>query len=231
MNSSNQDLNKQETQTQDLSEIFHSALDALGERLAILDAHGWVLWVNHAWRRFAARSDAPVIAAAEPGVNYLDVCREAATEHQSAHDTLYGIYSVLEGLVERFALDYSFGEPPNTWGWYLMTVRPLRGGAGGLIISHRESTTQKLAEQERDRLNLDLQLAMSSLHTLSTLLPVCGACGRLRQDPDYFKQVQAYFQQHPDIGSFGVCPECHGQLFNVAPAAAPRCAAPRFVAG
>lgn len=195
-------------------DLFRDALNALGERIAILDARGMLIWVNRAWRQFAARADAPSFVAVEPGVNYLDVCRRAATAHPVAHDTLYGIYSALEGLLERFSIEYSIELNGNIPGWYQMTACPIHDGPGGVILTHREITSQKLAEQERDRLNRELQFAMNDLHGLASLLPVCGVCGCRRDDDKYLQQVEAWFLEHPQAGVFGTCPECHERLFS-----------------
>jgi PAS domain-containing protein len=200
------------SQDAEVLESIQSALDALGERLAILDAQGCVRWVNRPWRLYAAHPGAPPFAAVGVGANYLEACRNAPAELKVAHDTLYGIHSVLEGLVERFSLEYSLGERRGMMGWYLMTASTLEDGSGGVVIAHREITTQKLAEQERDRLNLDLQYAMSSVHTLSTLLPICGSCGQIRTDQSYLDRLQLFFSQHAEINSFGICPDCHERL-------------------
>lgn len=198
---------------QETPELCQHALNALGERTAILDSRGWVLWTNRTWERYATRENLPPFVVIGAGVNYLEVCREASSEHHVAHDILYGIYSVLEGLLERFSLEYRLPVLEGVPGWYQMTACPIREGAGGLVLTHREITSQKLAEQERDRLNAELQYAMSSLHTLSTLLPVCGSCGRVRDDGAYQERVRAYFAEHGRAESFGMCPECQDKFF------------------
>lgn len=205
---------------QDSPDLCQHALNALGERIAILDSRGWVLWINRAWERYGVRDSVPPFAAFGPGVNYLEVCREASAEHHIAHDILYGIYSVLEGLLERFTLEYCLPVFEGVPGWYQMTACPIREGAGGLVLTHREITTQKLAEQERDRLNAELQHAMGSLHTLSTLLPVCGSCGRPRVDAHYQERVCSYFAEHGHAGSFGMCPDCQAKYLAHPPSPA-----------
>lgn len=152
---------------QDSSDVHEAVLNVLGDRIAILDSRGWITWVNRAWKNFAIRPDAPPYTAVEPGVNYLNVCREAAREHTVAHDTLYGIYSVLEGLVDLFSLEYNLASGETGPCWFLMTASPIREGIGGLVLSHREITAHKQAEQARDQLGAELQSVKTKLAGLT----------------------------------------------------------------
>lgn len=191
-------------------DLYHDALNALSDRVAILDAHGVVVWVNRAWRVFAARPEAPAFAQANPGDNYFEACRRAANAHPVAQDTLYGIYSVLEGMLDRFSIEYGLqlaGSP----SWWQAVASPMNSESGGLLLTHHEITAQKLAEQERNRLNLDVARAGQSLQELSALLPLCGACGRRRDDPLYLQQLESYVHDHP-LGAGSFCPDCREQL-------------------
>ena len=55
----------------------------VGVEIALLDARGVIVWVNSAWRAFAAANGGDP-AAAGPGVSYLDVCAAAAGDLVSA---------------------------------------------------------------------------------------------------------------------------------------------------
>ena len=63
---------------------------------------------------------------------------------------------------------------------------------------------EKLAAKIRD-----LEAAAAHVATLQTLLPICMYCKRIRQDGDYWDQVEHYLATHTDLQfSHSVCPEC-----------------------
>ncbi|HSY19403.1 MAG TPA: GAF domain-containing protein [Candidatus Acidoferrales bacterium] len=56
--------------------------------------------------------------------------------------------------------------------------------------------------------------AAANLKTLSGMLPICGGCKKIRNDGGYWKQVEAYIQEHTDATfSHGLCPECTEKYF------------------
>ena len=55
----------------------------------------------------------------------------------------------------------------------------------------------------------ELQQALGSVRTLSGLLPICAYCKRIRDDQDYWKQIEHYLSEHSNARfSHGVCPDC-----------------------
>jgi hypothetical protein len=44
---------------------------------------------------------------------------------------------------------------------------------------------------------------------LSGLLPICAYCKRIRDDNDYWQQVETFVCEHTDAQfSHGICPNC-----------------------
>jgi len=61
----------------------------------------------------------------------------------------------------------------------------------------------------QQRLIDQLQVALSRVHTLSGLLPMCSWCKKVRDDHGYWKAVEAYIQEHSDAEvTHGICPDC-----------------------
>jgi len=55
----------------------------------------------------------------------------------------------------------------------------------------------------------ELQQALASVRTLSGLLPICAYCKRIRDDQDYWKQIEHYLAEHSNARfSHGICPDC-----------------------
>jgi PleD family two-component response regulator len=84
----------------------------------------------------------------------------------------------------------------------------------------RESQ-QQLLESNAALLAVNQKLgeALSEVKQLSGLLPVCTYCKRVRNDQNYWDQMEVYLSKHSDLQlSHGVCEECfakHAESFGV----------------
>jgi two-component sensor histidine kinase len=136
-----------------------AAFDALAAHLAVLDARGTIVAVNAAWERFGRMHDASPITWTGIGLNYLDVCRRAATAgNTEAQDALMGLQAVLQGRQAAFTMEYPCHEPDHP-RWFLLQATPLPPPHHGLVLAHWDITTRKQAEarlqaavQEKDAL-------------------------------------------------------------------------------
>ncbi len=73
---------------------------------------------------------------------------------------------------------------------------------------------REMAQQERENLILDLQEALFEVKTLSGLLPLCASCKKVRDDNGYWRQLEAYIQDHSEAEvSHGICPDCAKELY------------------
>jgi CheY-like chemotaxis protein len=64
---------------------------------------------------------------------------------------------------------------------------------------------QKLAERVAE-----LEQAMATVKTLSGLLPICSYCKKIRDDRNYWTELESYFEQVSDAQfSHGICPSCY----------------------
>ena len=83
------------------------------------------------------------------------------------------------------------------------------GGEVFIQATVRDITDRKHVEEQRDRLILDLQKALSEIKTLSGLLPICSHCKKIRDDKGYWNQIEGYLQDHSELElSHGICPDC-----------------------
>jgi phosphoserine phosphatase RsbU/P len=56
----------------------------------------------------------------------------------------------------------------------------------------------------------ELQEALARVRVLQGLLPICSYCKRIRDDRNYWQQLETYFSEHSDATfTHGVCPECY----------------------
>ena len=67
---------------------------------------------------------------------------------------------------------------------------------------------EALAERVRE-----LEDALSRVKTLQGLLPICSYCKKIRDDRNYWQQVEGYISDHSEAQfSHGICPECYARF-------------------
>ncbi len=75
-------------------------------------------------------------------------------------------------------------------------------------------TKHKEAEEERDRLVLELKDALSQVKTLSGLLPICASCKKIENNKGCWEEMEVYIRDHSEADfSHGICPECAEKLY------------------
>ena len=73
---------------------------------------------------------------------------------------------------------------------------------------------RKKAEEERDRLILELRNALSKVKLLSGFLPICASCKKIRDDKGYWNQIEGYIRSHSEAEfTHGICPDCARKLY------------------
>ncbi|HXE81276.1 MAG TPA: response regulator [Vicinamibacterales bacterium] len=66
----------------------------------------------------------------------------------------------------------------------------------------------QLQQRLSDRV-AELEEAVSRVRQLQRLLPICAYCKRIRDDQNYWNQVESYIAEHLDVRfSHGICPSC-----------------------
>lgn len=74
----------------------------------------------------------------------------------------------------------------------------------------RDVTEAKRAEEERERLIVELRETLAEVTELRTILPICSYCRRVRDDENYWHSVEAYLSHHTKTSySHGICPSCY----------------------
>lgn len=58
-----------------------------------------------------------------------------------------------------------------------------------------------------------LEAALGRVKRLQGLLPICAWCKRVRNDQNYWQQVESYVAERTDARfSHGICPECREKV-------------------
>ncbi len=146
-------------------------------------------------------SNPPEIALLDwimPGIDGLEVCRRMRASPLSAPTYLIlitargGLENVIQGL-EAGADDY-VTKP--------FDPRELRARlhAGARVVQLQKTLLER---------NQALEEALKRVKLLQGLLPICSYCKKIRNDRNYWEQVDAYVASHSEAQfSHGVCPDC-----------------------
>jgi sigma-B regulation protein RsbU (phosphoserine phosphatase) len=144
---------------------------------------------------------APLVAILDrnmPGVDGLTLCNEIrATPRLSttyvilltAQDSRDEVVSGLDGGADEYVT--------KPFDWQILRAR--------LAIGVRIATLQQTLANRVS----DLQKALADVNRLSGLLPMCSSCKRIRNDQDYWQQLETYLSEHSEAEfSHSYCPEC-----------------------
>jgi DNA repair exonuclease SbcCD ATPase subunit len=81
-------------------------------------------------------------------------------------------------------------------------------------MAQRDITERQRLEQEKEKLIVDLQKALSKVKTLSGFLPICASCKKIRDDKGYWNEVERYIGGHSEAEfSHSICPDCIRKLY------------------
>jgi DNA-binding response OmpR family regulator len=95
----------------------------------------------------------------------------------------------------------------------------LDAGADGYLgqpISSRELVARveamlriRRAEEERDRLIVELREALATVKVLRGLIPICSHCKRILDDQGYWNRLEQYLHEHTEAEfTHALCPAC-----------------------
>jgi sigma-B regulation protein RsbU (phosphoserine phosphatase) len=159
-----------------------------------------------AWTEFQ-KEGAPSLAILDimmPEINGLEICRKIRqipnssppylillTGKQEKEDVVIGI--------EAGANDYL------TKPFHREELR-VRLGVGVQMIELQE----RLAERVRE-----LEDALAQVKQLQGTLPICSHCKKIRDDENYWHQVDNYISRYTDTHfSHSVCPDCYKEIWE-----------------
>jgi CheY-like chemotaxis protein len=134
-----------------------------------------------------------------PGMEGTDVCRKARElpKAQPIHLILLTARDSKSDVVAGLrtgANDYIV-KPFNR------TELLARVGIGAQMVGLQRSLTQHIVELEE---------ALRRVKQLSGLLPICSYCKKIRDDSNYWQQVESYVMHHSEAQfSHSICPSCY----------------------
>jgi phosphoserine phosphatase RsbU/P len=161
---------------------------------------------NRAWE-ILQLEEAPRLALLDwqmPGLDGLEVCRKVR-----AHPAMDGFYLVI-ATVRQSLNDVlaGFEAGANDYITKPFHAQELRARlrVGHRVVELQAALASRVAQ---------LQDALSRVKQLQGLLPICSYCKRIRDDHDYWQQVETYMSEHSQATfTHGICPECYEKFFK-----------------
>lgn len=132
-----------------------------------------------------------------PRMDGLEVCRRVREKQVPTYLILLSARDDLEDIVK--------GLESGADDYVTKPVAPselqARLKVGGRIVELQRSLAQRVRE---------LGEALARVKQLQGLLPICSYCKKIRDDKNYWQQVEGYISDHTDARfSHGICPDCY----------------------
>lgn len=156
---------------------------------------------EQAWEKLHQK-DSPKLAILDwmmPGIDGVEVCRKAreADSTKTTYIILITAKGSKEDIVEglQAGADDYLTKPVNS------KELQARLQVGIRILELQNSLADRVTELEK---------ALSHIKTLQGFLPICSYCKKIRNDQDYWEQVEGYITKHSEVVfSHGICPDCY----------------------
>jgi DNA-binding response OmpR family regulator len=164
---------------------------------------------EEAWAVFQ-RPDAPCIAILDwmmPLLDGVEVCRRARElpRRVAFHIILLTSRDEKQDIVGGLAVG------ANDYMTKPFDPAELRAriAVGERMIALQEELAARVQE---------LELALNNVKTLQRMLPICSYCKKIRDDDNYWQEVETYVGQHSGTEfSHGICPHCFEKMMGMPP--------------
>jgi len=158
---------------------------------------------NAAWNALETLKgkDAPELALLDwmmPGLEGIQILRRLRTT--PGFELLYVI--LLTSRTDKEDVAYGLAAGANDYMAKPFDPSELeaRIRVGERMVKLQRSLAARVAE---------LEVALAHVQRLQGLLPICSYCKKVRNEADYWEQVDSYLTSHSDVRiTHGICPQC-----------------------
>jgi len=162
-----------------------------------------------AWQAFETLKgkDAPELAVLDwmmPGVEGIEICRRLRTT--PGFELVYVILVTSRGGKE----DLSYGLAAGANDYITKPFDPVelqaRVRVGERMVRLQRSLAARITEVEA---------ALAHVQRLQGLLPICSYCKKVRNEANYWEQVESYLSAHSDLDfTHSICPQCTEKMMK-----------------
>jgi len=154
------------------------------------------------------REEVPLLALLDwimPGMDGSEICKKVRES-----DGLKPVYIILLTAKDRKEdLIAGLQAGANDYVTKPFDVRELRARiqVGQRVLELQQALACRVKELEN---------ALSNIKRLQGLLPICSYCKKIRNDENYWEDVEKYVSEH-SVAEFshGICPDCYQKVVKV----------------
>lgn len=133
-----------------------------------------------------------------PGMDGIEVCRKV--RERSPSQPLYIIVLTARGSREDVVAGLQAGGDDYVTKPFDREELHARVRVGLRVLQLQMNLADRVRELEE---------ALARVKQLQGLLPICSYCKKIRDDQNYWQQVEGYISEHSEaIFSHGICPDC-----------------------
>jgi DNA-binding response OmpR family regulator len=137
-----------------------------------------------------------------PGMDGAEVCRRARS--LGTDRLLYIILLTAKGRKEDIVQGLTAGADDYIIKPFDRSELKARISVGERILRLQAELAARVKE---------LELALANVKLLQGLLPICCYCKKIRNDQNYWQQVDTYIADHSEAQfTHGICPECRDKI-------------------
>ncbi len=156
---------------------------------------------QEAWRALEGEGAAElaILDWMMPGMDGVEVCRKVRA--RSAHSSLYVILLTTRGSRGDVVAGLEAGADDYVTKPFDQGELHARVQVGVRVLGLQRTLSNRVQELEE---------ALARVKRLQGLLPICTYCKKIRNDRNYWQQVESYIGEHTEAEfSHGICPDCY----------------------
>jgi len=146
--------------------------------------------------------DTPMLALLDwmmPGLDGVEVCRKL--REIASNEPPYLILLTSRDSQADIVSGLKAGANDYIVKPYDVEELQVRIGVGRRVVELQSALARRISE---------LQEALAQIKTLQGILPICMYCKKIRDDNQYWRQVEHYVADHSEAEfSHGICPDCY----------------------
>jgi DNA-binding response OmpR family regulator len=162
---------------------------------------------DEAWRVLTGE-DPPRLAILDwmmPGLDGIEICRRVRATARLKD--MYVILLTARDSREHIVAGLRAGASDYVTKPFHMDELEARLNIGAQLLQTQAELAQRVQQ---------LEAALAKVKQLEGLLPICSYCKKIRDEKNYWQQVETYLAVHLDARcSHGICPECWDKVVTV----------------
>jgi two-component system, cell cycle sensor histidine kinase and response regulator CckA len=195
-----------EASERESKERFRLTIDHANDAIVYLDLNGVVLWASRQAAVLSSRSMDELVGSSIQSI--------LTPEASAKGETRLAAVRRGEPVLPLVKLEVLRPDGEKVLVEANITSVQEHGNVVGRLLVMRDITERNRVEEERERLILELQIALGQIKVLQGILPMCAYCKKIRDEHGQWQPVEAYIRERSNADfTHGYCKECLDKHF------------------